>query len=103
MVHGMQQDVGLPFMLQEQLDDDILYLVFEEDWRLFPEEGSRSAVPAYGGQSTIQRHGGKGFLHGRMYHVPTRYPAMVEALEPRKEITIVDDLVSMVTAARRHG
>jgi hypothetical protein len=102
-VHGMQQDVGLPFMLQEQLEDDILYLVFEEDWRLFPEEGSRSAVPAYGGQSTIQRHGGTGFLHGRMYHVPTRYPAEVEALDSRKDITIVDDLVSMVTAARRHG
>jgi hypothetical protein len=32
------QDVGLPFMLDHRLDPDTLFLIFEEDWRLEPEE-----------------------------------------------------------------
>ena len=30
------KDVGVPFMLQARFPPDTLFLVFEEDWRLFP-------------------------------------------------------------------
>lgn len=32
------QDVGLPFMTSPQHHEDTLFLVFEEDWRLFPDD-----------------------------------------------------------------